>query len=123
MGTPRDRINFGATWDVGTWSFSGIVNYRGPMDNKFEAKDTTCAQTFANGADAPSGCKISSFTTLDASFRWKIRPNTELSGSVQNLLDRKPPFDPLTYGAIGYNPLDYSGAVGRYFTVGLRHKF
>ena len=25
--------------------------------------------------------------------------------------------------AIGYNPLDYSGAVGRYFRVGLKHKF
>jgi iron complex outermembrane receptor protein len=31
--------------------------------------------------------------------------------------------DFLTYGAIGYNPLDYSGAIGRYFRVGVKHRF
>jgi len=25
--------------------------------------------------------------------------------------------------AIGYNPLDYSGALGRYFRIGLKHQF
>jgi len=38
-------------------------------------------------------------------------------------LDAVPPLDPLTYGAQGYNPLDYSGAVGRKFNVGLKYKF
>jgi hypothetical protein len=47
--------------------------------------------------------------------------NTELFGSVQNVFDRVAPFDPLTYGAISYNPLDHAGAVGRFFTLGLRH--
>ena len=64
-----------------------------------------------------------SFATLDVNFNWKFRQNTELFGSISNLLDTKPPIDPMTYGAIGYNPLDYSGAVGRYFRVGLKHKF
>ena len=63
------------------------------------------------------------FATLDVNFNWKFRQNTELFGSISNLLDTKPPIDPMTYGAIGYNPLDYSGAVGRYFRVGLKHKF
>jgi len=42
---------------------------------------------------------------------------------MSTVFDRVPPFDPLTYGAIGYNPLDHSGAVGRFFTIGVRHKF
>ena len=42
---------------------------------------------------------------------------------IRNLFDQIPPLDPLTYGAVGYNPLDYSGAVGRFYSVGLRHKF
>jgi iron complex outermembrane receptor protein len=46
-----------------------------------------------------------------------------LFASIQNVFDRVPPFDPLTYGAIGYNPLDHSGAVGRFFTVGAKYTF
>ena len=33
------------------------------------------------------------------------------------------PLDPLTYGAISYNPLDISGAVGRFYNLGLRYQF
>jgi hypothetical protein len=29
----------------------------------------------------------------------------------------------VAYGAIGYKPLDYSGAIGRYFRVGVKHPF
>jgi len=47
----------------------------------------------------------------------------EVFGSVANLTDRVAPLDPLTYGAINYNPMDFSGAIGRYFTVGAKFKF
>lgn len=123
MGTPKDRISFNASWDVGAWNVTGTVNYRGSMLNKEEQSQTTCSETLKNGADSPAGCKIASFMTLDVSGLYRISKNTEVFGSIQNLLNKKPPFDPHTYGAIGYNPLDYSGAVGRYFTVGLKHKF
>jgi iron complex outermembrane receptor protein len=43
--------------------------------------------------------------------------------SVQNVTDRIAPLDPLTYGSVGYNPLHYSGAIGRYFTVGAKFTF
>ena len=76
-----------------------------------------------NGADYPSGCKIKSFTTADLSAAWKFGKNSEIFGSVQNVFDAKPPIDFLTYGAIGYNPLDYSGAIGRFFRVGVKHQF
>jgi iron complex outermembrane receptor protein len=78
---------------------------------------------FADGSDAPGGCKIASFTTLDLSGAYKFGQNTELFGSIANIFNKKPPLDPVTYGAIGYNPLDYSGAIGRYFRIGLKHKF
>ena len=44
-------------------------------------------------------------------------------GSIQNLFDKVAPLDPLTYGAQAYNPLDYEGARGRYFTLGARYSF
>jgi iron complex outermembrane receptor protein len=123
IGSPRNRISFATTWDMGPWRVGANINHRGSFSNKLEKSDTTCALTLLNGDDAPSGCKIKSFTTLDLSAAWKFRENTEIFGSIQNVLDTKPPLDPETYGAIGYNPLDYSGAIGRYFKIGIKHKF
>ena len=124
MGTPADRVNFGATWEQGAWRVSGLVNYRASLDNKYFKNDPDgCASHFANGDEAPSGCKIDSFTTLDVSFRWQANPKMEIFGSIQNLLDAVAPLDPLTYGAVSYNPLDFNGAVGRKFNVGMKYKF
>jgi iron complex outermembrane recepter protein len=123
IGSPRDKISLATTWDQGQWRLGANVNYRGGMSNKFEQSDTECAQTLLNGEDFPSGCKVKSFTTLDVSGAWTFGKNTELFGSIANLFDQKPPVDFLTYGAIGYNPLDYSGAIGRFFRVGVKHRF
>ena len=123
IGSPKDRISLAAAWEMGPWRLGANVNYRGSMSNKFEKSDTECAQTTQDGADFPSGCKVKSFTTLDVSGVYKIGKNTEIFGSIQNLLDKKPPADFETYGAIGYNPLDYSGAIGRFFKLGVKHRF
>jgi iron complex outermembrane receptor protein len=123
MGSPRDRISFATTWDMGQWRLGANVNYRGPMSNKLEQSDSDCAQKLLDGSDSPAGCKIKSFTTLDVSGAWKLGKNTEVFGSIANLFDSKPPSDFLTYGAIGYNPLDYSGAIGRFFRIGLKQSF
>jgi iron complex outermembrane receptor protein len=123
MGSPRDKLSFAGTWESGPWRLGANVNYRGSMSNKLEQEEVGCDQTLLNGADSPDGCKVKSFTTLDISGAWKFGPNTEVFGSIANVLDAKPPSDFQTYGAIGYNPLDYSGAIGRFFRVGLKHKF
>lgn len=123
IGSPKDKISVAATWEMEPFRLGANVNFRGSMSNKFEQSDTSCAQALANGTDFPSGCKVKSFTTLDLSGGWKIGKNTEVFGSIANLFDSKPPADFETYGAIGYNPLDYSGAIGRYFKIGLKHKF
>ncbi len=124
IGTPADRVNLGATWDWQQWRLAAIVNYRAPLKNVlFKDDPDGCASHFANGADAPSGCRIASFTTLDLTARWRYGEKTEVFASIQNLFDKIAPLDPLTYGATSYNPLDYSGALGRYFNIGLRHQF
>ena len=124
IGTPKDRINFGVTYEVGAWRIAAIGNYRGALSNKLFKNDPNgCFVHFANGEDAPAGCKIKSFVTVDLGARWKMNDKTEVFGSIQNLLDKKPPLDPSTYGAVSYNPLDYRGAVGRYFNIGVRHQF
>ncbi len=124
IGTPDDRVNLGATWDLAPWRVSATVNYRAPLKNTlFKDDPDGCASHFADGRDAPNDCDIASFTTFDVTARWNLTSKTELFGTIQNLFDKVAPLDPLTYGAQSYNPLDYSGALGRYFSVGLRHKF
>ena len=122
IGTPKDKVNFGATWDVGSFSMSGIVNYIGSFDNVAFEGDA-CANSFADGTDAPNGCEIPSFYTIDLSGRWKATDSFEVFASVQNVTDKIAPLDPLTYGAVSYNPMHYSGAIGRYFTVGAKFTF
>lgn len=124
MGTPADRLNFGTTWEQGNWRVSGIVSYRGALSNTlFKDDPDGCASHLANGNEAPGGCKVGSFTSVDLTVRYKATAKTEVFGTIRNLFDKTAPFDPLTYGATGYNPADYVGAVGRYFSVGLRHQF
>ncbi|CDG84918.1 TonB-dependent receptor [Janthinobacterium agaricidamnosum] len=124
IGTPDDRVNLGATWERNDWRVSALANYRGSLSNTaFKDDPDGCASHFADGSDAPRGCKIASFTTIDLTLRWKAAPRIEVFGSIQNLFDKIAPLDPLTYGAVSYNPLDYSGAVGRYFSAGMRYKF
>jgi iron complex outermembrane receptor protein len=122
IGSPRDRVSFNGTWDFAPWRVGLNVNYRGKINNIPEAGQG-CAVTDINGADYPAGCKIKSFTTADLSAAWKFGKNSEIFGSIQNVLDAKPPIDFLTYGAIGYNPLDYSGAIGRFYRIGVKHQF
>jgi iron complex outermembrane receptor protein len=124
IGTPDDRVNLGATWDLAPWRVSATINYRAPIKNTLFKNDPAgCAFHFADGRDAPNDCEIASFTTLDLTARWALGPQTELFGTIQNVFDKIAPLDPLTYGATSYNPLDYSGALGRFFSVGVRHRF
>ena len=100
------------------------MNYRASIKNTLFKNDPDgCASHFADGRDAPNGCRIASFTTLDLTGRWSLGSNSEMFASIQNVFDKVAPLDPLTYGATSYNPLDYSGALGRYLSVGFRHKF
>ena len=123
-GTPADRVNLGATFDRGPLRLSAAVNYRAAMENKnFKNDPAGCASFFADGSEAPAGCRLGSFTTVDITGRWQATPQLEISASISNLFDRIPPVDPLTYGGAGFVPYDFSGAVGRFFNVGLKYKF
>jgi iron complex outermembrane receptor protein len=125
MGTPRNRISASLTWDMGQWRVGTNMNYRGSMSNKEEASSGCWSEgiSLPAGQQLPDGCKIKSFTTFDLFGSWKFGKGTEVFGTISNLFDKKPPFDPQTYGAIGYNPLDYSGAIGRFYRVGVKHRF
>ena len=129
IGTPKDRINLGATWDIADFSLSAVANYRSSFDNVAlfsvgpAGDDSDCASVFADGDDAPRGCEIPSFYTIDLSANWRATEAFEVFGSVQNATDRIAPLDPTTYGGLNYNPLDFSGALGRFYTLGVKYRF
>ncbi len=124
MGTPDNRVNLALTWELNKLRLTTSANYRGVLkDTLFKNDPDGCAFHFANGDDAPTGCKLASFTSIDLTGRWQLTEKAQLFGTIQNLFDKRAPLDPLTYGAQSYNPLDYAGAVGRYFTGGLKYTF
>ena len=122
-GTPKNKINLNASWDLGDLNVTGNVNYRSKMDNTAYA-GALCANTLVSGAKAPNAkCEIASFTTLDLSTRYNISKQLTLFASMNNVLDKMAPLDPQTYGGMSYNPMDASGAIGRYMKLGASYKF
>jgi iron complex outermembrane receptor protein len=149
-GSPKDRATFSLTFDQGPWAVTGAINYVGSIkmvDHKDEVSDTdgTTVHNGNTGVDYPdngsgqyncgvfdtagniySGCKLPSFTTFDVFARWIPVKNVELNFSIQNLFDRKAPFDPylaIPYG-INYNQTWHQGgAVGRFFTIAGKYTF
>ncbi len=123
MGSPRDRVQLTGSWDYNQLRLGGVINFRGSMSNKDEQGQDECSQTLLNGSDFPNNCRVKSFTTLDMSASYQFTKQFQLFGSISNVFDSKPPVDFTTYGAVGYNPLDYEGAIGRYFRIGARYTF
>ncbi len=148
-GTPRDRGRFELTWDGGIASVTAAVNFVSSInmiDHKGETlvdnEDGTFATTTLEGdyvvADPTgrvcgvynpdgtvrNGCRVDAFTTLDLFGRFKGGENWEINASIINALGKQAPFDPYTYGGLNYNPAFHqAGAVGRFFTLGLRYSF
>ena len=121
-GTPKNKINATASWDIGAWNLGTNVNYRDSMKN-INWEGQPCASKLANGANGTKDCMIASFTTLDMSARWNFSKQLTLTASITNVTDKVAPLDPLTYGGLSYNPMDASGAIGRYFKLGASYKF
>jgi iron complex outermembrane recepter protein len=122
-GTPKDKASLAASWDMGSFGLTTTVNYRSSMKNVAFEGDL-CASSLLGGAPAPNAdCKLASFTTVDLSGRWNVTKQLQVYGSINNLFDRVAPLDPLTYGGMSYNPMDASGAIGRFFKLGARYSF
>jgi iron complex outermembrane receptor protein len=148
-GTPSDRGRLQLTWDYQSLSLTGAVNYVSSMDmidHKGEelqdVGDGTWATTTFEGAYPvldpegkvcgvynPNGtvrndCEVEEFITFDLRGVYAPSDTWQINAGVRNLTDKRAPFDPYTYGGLNYNPsFHQQGAVGRFFSVGLRYSF
>jgi iron complex outermembrane recepter protein len=148
-GTPSDRGRMQLTWDYQAVSLTAAVNYVSSMDmidHKGEelqdVGDGTWTTTTVEGfypvanpdgkvcgvynpdGTVRNGCEVDEFVTVDLRGTYAMGDAIEFSAGVKNLLDKRAPFDPYTYGGLNYNPsFHQQGAVGRFFNVGMRYSF
>lgn len=149
-GTPRNRGWLEGTWSREQLSLTARLNYTAGMrmidhrgEELVEHGGPTWATTTFEGAyynvdpngvvcgvynpdgSVPYGdCKTPAFYTVDLYGRYDLSENLTLSGSIANATNKHAPFNPYSYGAVNYNPaFTQAGAVGRFFSLGLRYSF
>ncbi len=143
-GNPRDRAQFAFTWDSGPFTVTTTTNYIGSYDVTDPSAGYPDCQSsltgynpgrFVNVPYPSQYCKVKEFWYTNLAINYKMTKEWTWTLSVANLLDAKPPVDMQTYGGAGsnsssvgtgapYNPsLHQTGAVGRFFNLGVNWKF
>lgn len=130
-GTPQNRASWSNSFQFGPATVTGTFYY--VSDIYMSAPDVTgfvngqfpCFSTQTpSGANLPASCRRPSFTYLDLTGDYDFSDHLKATASILNAFDRKAPFDPIDYAGVNYNPTyDESGAVGRFFNLGLSYSF
>ncbi|MRX07996.1 TonB-dependent receptor [Pseudoduganella sp. FT25W] len=147
LDIPRWKTTLTANWSRGDHSVSANVNYIGPVSllRRYDGTDTF-AQPFCHyGTAKPTDaepdrnttiplyeayypkCAVNSWTTVGMGYTYTGFKNLSLSLNIQNLFDKKAPYDP-RYGATSGAPLaGYNEGLhnnyGRYFTFNATYTF
>jgi iron complex outermembrane recepter protein len=126
-GTPRTRGNWANTVEYGPLTVTATVYF---TSHEYESAEdvsgnTDCYDALgATGGPLIPNCTMASFTYGNLVASYKLNDHITLTGSVDNVTDRKAPIDPVNYAANYYNPTyDYAGAVGRFWNLGVKVKF
>jgi iron complex outermembrane receptor protein len=117
-GTPKWHGTWVNTFDFGDFALSGTVNYFGGYD--LSAMDQTTGYKDCGLDDGEVPCRVKSLITFDLNAQFQVNDKFTFYMNVINLFDRMPPVDPVTYGAVYYNPVQGGTAIlGRYFKAGV----
>jgi iron complex outermembrane receptor protein len=148
IDVPRWKTTLSSAWTLGDHGVTATVNYVGPVSllRRYDGAETY-AQPFCHyGTAKPTDaapdrntanplyetyypkCSVSSWTTVGLGYSYGGFKNLNLSLNVQNLFDKKAPYDP-RYGVStaavpleGYNPGLHNNQ-GRYFTFSANYTF
>jgi iron complex outermembrane recepter protein len=121
-GTFRWRGNWQNTFEFGDVALTGTVNYTSGYD--LSAMDQGNAYKDCGLAPGFTGCRVKSYITFDTNVSFKATDNFTFYVNALNLFDRLPPYDPVTYGAYLYNPVQGGdGIYGRMFRAGAKFNF
>ena len=123
-GTPRYRANWANTVTLGRLETTATIYYTSGLFMSAPDIQSGCFSTTPTGANFPANCRASSFTDVDLTGSYHWNDHVEFSAAVENLFDRSPPFDPIDYAGLNYNPTyAQAGIVGRFFKIGVHFKF
>ncbi|MDH3461916.1 MAG: TonB-dependent receptor, partial [Burkholderiaceae bacterium] len=117
VGTPAHRAQLALALERGPFEVGTELNYVSGVSATDPVIGDACLALETN-----PDCRIGSFTSVNLSGAWRFSDGLQLIANVQNLFDREPPLDTVTYGGVNYNPsLHQAGAIGRAFFIGLTH--
>nr|WP_295110210.1 TonB-dependent receptor [uncultured Caulobacter sp.] len=120
-GTPKYRASWSNTFTRGPFTTTGALNYVSGLRSIDESYvgDQTCLY---GGADFK--CHTKDFISVNLTGGYDVNDHTTVYADVLNLFDVGPMFNPANYAAVNWNPTySQSGAVGRYFRMGVRLKY
>ena len=125
-GTTIPQIKYAAAldWEYGALSLTGRLNYTSGVRQDFLPGSFFVPPKNPPGPAFQTGVyptKTPDYYSIDLFGSYQITKNFKVSGSVANLLDRKPPYDP---GFDSTNNYDFSqfDVRGRLFRVNLTYK-
>lgn len=124
-GTPRYRAAWANTLNWGPWTATATVYYVSGlyMSAPDITGDNSCF-SIANGNPFPASCRVPSFTDTDLTVNYRLNSSITINGGILNVFDRKPPFDPIDYAGLNYNPTyAQAGIIGRFFKLGVDVRF
>jgi len=126
-GTPKYRATWTNSFDYGPLNVTATAYYTSRMleyalddaplsDGCFETSVTT-------GLPIPLNCTVNHFIDVDLTANYKINERLSVYADVLNVFDTNPPFDPLDYAGVNYNPtFGQAGIIGRFFKIGVHVK-
>ncbi|TRW14198.1 TonB-dependent receptor domain-containing protein [Glacieibacterium frigidum] len=121
-GTFEWKGNWLNTFDFGDVALSTTVNYTSGYD--LSAQDQGDDYKDCGRAEVYNDCKVKSYVTVDANVNFKVNDRFNFYVNVQNLFNRLPPVDTVTYGAYLYNAVQGGeGIFGRQFRAGAKVSF
>lgn len=122
-GTPRYRGSWANDVSFGPATITGTLYYTSGLSLTAPDQGDGCLSTHAAGDNLPASCRMASFTTFDLTCSYDITDHVAITVLILNAFNRKAPFDPFNYAALNYNPTwAQAGAVGRFYTVGVKVK-
>lgn len=118
---PRLKGFLDLGWEYGSWLVQARANYIHRYEQLLLAGSFFTPQDprFQTGTYPR---KVPSYTTVDLYARWSVTPKLEVSGSVINVTDETPPYDPGFSSTFLYDFTQYD-VRGRQFRLGVKYKF
>jgi iron complex outermembrane receptor protein len=118
-GTPKNRVSWSNTFEKGPVHVTGTLSYVSGMRQVDDSYTSGCLY-----GTEEFNCRIKSFTSIDLTGAYDVSEKATVYADVLNLFDTGPMFNPANYAGVNWNPTySQSGAVGRYFRVGVRLKY